>query len=78
MTKRQTQDQTSSRSSHQQPEKLPQSKAIQKPKSKLMQLMTQKFQEFKKTLNEQILTVYRDCKDICHAIERGDSDLHSS
>jgi hypothetical protein len=40
-----------------------------------MSKLTAKFQNFKKNLNAQIVTVYRECKEICMAAERGDSEV---
>lgn len=34
-------------------------------KSELMSKLTAAFQSFKKNVNEEILTVYKSCKDIC-------------
>lgn len=44
-------------------------------KSKLMMKLTTKFQNFKKQINAQIVSVYRECKEICQAAERGESDV---
>jgi len=40
-----------------------------------MQKLTLKFQQFKKQINSQIVSIYRECKEIVGAAERGDSDI---
>ena len=40
-----------------------------------MSKLTAKFQQFKKQMNSQIVSVYRQCKEICMAAERGESEL---
>ncbi len=39
-----------------------------------MQKLTLRFQNFKKSVNHYIVQVYRECKEICSAAERGDQD----
>ena len=43
-----------------------------------MQKLTLKFQNFKKHINAQIVQIYRECKEICAAAERGDEDISDS
>jgi len=38
--------------------------------------LTSRFQFYKKQINQSIVAMYRECKEICKAAEKGDEDIN--